>query len=528
MSQYPKRSDPFLRSQRKPDAAGQFVNEVLQESIVVGAMGLWHLLKSFVSRRAIISIPMVTGVAWISYLAAENGYHLLYLHENLPELFTPERINRLWQIPKIYHWFCLISLLLFPIAIGTGIWVRSIRTKFMRIFQRARIVNGLGDTPKLIREQKLDSDRRVYVFDANGIGISRFEERREEIESHFKTNLESIKYGVHKGKILLTFSKQSIPNRIHFTEVLAQMSLPRESFYLGITAEGPKTQGIAELPHMLIAGTTGSGKSTFFKQCLLGLLESSPHLQMYLIDLKSGLEMIDFKKAPNVQVIKDIDSAVKVLGLVEREMKNRFEYLEEAGRKHVVPEIDNKDRIVVAVDEASVLYMNRSRHDPEYEAAVKARNLADSISKLSRAAAIHLLLATQKLDRQVIPTSVSENISGRMAFRANSLQGSMVVLGSKEAWELPEIPGRGLWNFGTSKLIVQTPFIDEKTIRDRCERILMQFQKGQKKMFKSLLGEVEKQKSIKQRSKLAREFNKSKSNKTTSKQGTVLEGDGID
>jgi S-DNA-T family DNA segregation ATPase FtsK/SpoIIIE len=256
--------------------------------------------------------------------------------------------------------------------------------------------------------------------------------------------------------------------------------------------EGILTQGVAELPHMLIAGTTGSGKSIFFKQCLLGLLESSPYLQMYLIDLKGGLEMIDFKKAPNVQVIKDLDQAVRLLAMIEKEMKDRFTYLEEAQRKQIVPEKDKKDRIIVAVDEASVLYMNRNKNDPDYDHALEARRLADSISKLSRAAAIHLLLATQKLDRQVIPTSVSENISGRMAFRANSLQGSLIVLGTRDACDLPEVPGRGIWSFGTKKVIVQAPFVDEKTIKARCEHISELFHRGKRRLLSPMLGETEK------------------------------------
>ena len=136
--------------------------------------------------------------------------------------------------------------------------------------------------------------------------------------------------------------------------------------------------------------------------------------------------------------------------------------------------------------------MNRSKHDPDYQGSLDARRLADSISKLSRAAAIHLLIATQKLDRQVIPTSFSYNISGRMAFRANSLQGSMIVLGSKDACELPEIPGRGIWSYGTKKLIIQSPYADEKTIKAKCSQIADLFKEGKRKLFNPMIGDVEK------------------------------------
>ncbi|MBI2603761.1 MAG: hypothetical protein HYW48_11980 [Deltaproteobacteria bacterium] len=491
MSNYPNNKDSFSKFASKPDAIGQFVTEVLQEAIMVGSIGFWHLLKSIFSKRGIITIPLISGIGWVSYRIGSKAQHLVYLYELEPRLFTASRVNWLWTFPMMYHVGILFALFAFPVVIVMGIWARSIRTKFKRIFKNARLVNGLGDTPKLIRERRIDKERRLYLFDANGIGISEFEGKKEQIESHFRSNVETIKYGAHKGQIAVTFSKQIFPEKLHFNELVTMKVLPKESFYIGISVEGVKTQEIAALPHMLIAGTTGGGKSVFFKQCLLGLLESSPHLQMYLIDLKSGLEMIDFKKAPNVQVIKHIDQAVLVLGLVEREMKDRFAYLEMVNRKQIVPEIDNKDRVIIGVDEASVLYMNRSRHDPDYEAALEARRLADSISKLSRAAAIHLLLATQKLDRQVIPTSVSENISGRMAFRANSLQGSLIVLGTKDACELPEIPGRGIWSFGTRKVIVQAPFVDEKTVKSRCQGIEDMFKTGKRKILGKMLGDAQ-------------------------------------
>ncbi len=489
-SKYPGNKDAFKTSNPNPDVIGAFVTEAMQEFIVVASMGLWGLLKSFVSKKAVVTIPMVVGLAVASFMAAKTGYHIRLIHDIDPIIFTYARLKWLTRIPLMYHVAAIFCFILSPIVLMIGIWMRSIRTKFQRIFLKANLTNGLGDTPKLIRTQKLDKDRVSYIFDANGVGISEFLAKSERIEAHFKTNVESIKHADHKGQIAITFTKQVFPDRVSYLELTTQKVLPRESFYLGQTIEGPKVQGVAELPHMLIAGTTGSGKSVFFKQALLGLLESSPHLQMYLIDLKGGLEMIDFAKAPNVQVIKSMDQAVHLLRLIEREMKDRFRHLEESSRKQIVPEEDRRDRIVVAVDEASVLYMNRSRHDPDYQTSLDARQLADSISKLSRAAAIHLLLATQKLDRSVIPTSVSENISGRMAFRANSLQGSMVVLGCKDASELPEIPGRAIWAFGTQKIIIQAPFVDEKTIRARCEQVAEGFKAGKRKLLSPMIGKV--------------------------------------
>lgn len=84
-----------------------------------------------------------------------------------------------------------------------------------------------------------------------------------------------------------------------------------------------------------------------------------------------------------------------------------------------------------------------------------------------------------------------------MAFRANSLQGSLVVWGTKDACELPEIPGRGIWNFGTQK-VVQTPFVDEKTIKAPCVHIGELFQSGKRKLLSPMFGDAAKSKITKQ------------------------------
>ena len=136
--------------------------------------------------------------------------------------------------------------------------------------------------------------------------------------------------------------------------------------------------------------------------------------------------------------------------------------------------------------------MNRGHYDSDKNNALEARKLADSIAKLSRAAAIHLLLATQKLENQVIPTSVTENISGRMVFRVNSFQGSNQVIGSKDAMTLPEIPGRGIWSFGTKQLTIQAPYIDEEFIKEKCTEIERDFKDGRRKCFNPLIREREK------------------------------------
>ena len=383
------------------------------------------------------------------------------------------------------------TIAFFPVVLLLGFYVRGVATKYKIIFLKIGLKNNLGETPKIISRKKLDNFRTKYIFDNSCVDLSKFEEKRGEIEVSFRQNIESIKYGKHKGRTEIVLNKQDFPERVTYSKLFSSTPLPRDSFFIGYSAGGILTQSIAELPHLLIAGTTGSGKSVFLKQVLMGLLESTPHIQMYLVDLKGGLEMIDFKKSPNVRVVKTIEATLKLFQQVDAEMQTRFQMLEEKGKKQIIPKAGGKTRIVLAVDEASVLYMNRAASDPNRESVIEARALADSIAKRSRASAIHLILATQKVENRSIPTYVTENLSGRMVFRVNSLQASNQVIGSKDAMILPEIPGRGIWTFGIKKVVVQAPFIDGVTIKKRCKKM----SKVDEDTSNSMLGKGEEKKN---------------------------------
>ena len=492
---YPHNKDHFRRqhagNSAKPDEVSQAINEFLNEVIVLSFIGMWTLVKSIFSRRAPLTIAFLVGSLWGGYYISTEAIHFKLLHASYPEFFNYDRIMFLYKIHRDYYWATISFCFLLVATLIVGWYMRSVATKYKKMFCRVGLKNSIGETPKLIKKKKIDEYRKKYIFDSSGVGLTEFEAKKERLEAYFQHNVESMRYGKHKGRIEVTLNKQDFPTKVLYSDLAKRFPLPPESFFVGESMGGVLTQSIAELPHIIIAGTTGSGKSVCAKQILMGLLESTPHLQMYLVDLKGGLEMIDFVKAPNVKVVKTMDETLDLFRQVEREMKIRFGYLEEKGKKSILPKRDKKDRIVVVVDEASVLYMSRGPHDPDKDNAIEARNLADSIAKLSRAAAIHLVLATQKVENKVIPTSVTENISGRMVFRVNSFQGSNQVIGTKAAMMLPEIPGRGIWHFGTKTLTIQAPFIDEKTIQERCQRIAENFQSKRRKCFTPMVEEVE-------------------------------------
>lgn len=291
-------------SNKGPDKAGLIVEEILQNYIVTYGWGLSVILKSLINRRFWIAWPILLGSIFGILKFAKTGSHILWLHQIWPEVLTWNRLEFLYNYSIYHHGAVLWSLLSFAIVPCFGIYAMSIRSKYRKVFQRVGLKDGMGDTPKLVKKVKLDSFRTRLTFDPSGLGSSDFLKKKEALETILRGRIESINTNLKKGLIDVTFTTLKLPDSVHYLDIRAQLRLKEASFFLGNSGIGPQQQALRELPHMLIAGTTGSGKSVFFKQALLGILESTPHLQMYCIDLKGGLEMVDFSTAPNVRVVK--------------------------------------------------------------------------------------------------------------------------------------------------------------------------------------------------------------------------------
>ncbi|MFN9066316.1 MAG: FtsK/SpoIIIE domain-containing protein [Bdellovibrionales bacterium] len=362
------------------------------------------------------------------------------------------------------------------------------KRKLKEKFEAIGLVNRFNEAPLLINRLQVDECREFLLLNAKSIGIDQFESKKPAIEAAFGKKVESVKIGQDRRHVEITFNTKELPQWVSYQELVDKKLMEDGYFIVGESVSGVLRGKLSTFPHMLIAGTTGAGKSVFFKQTLLGLLKSTEHLQMYIVDLKKGLEASDFKNTPNIAIAKDPSEALLYLEKIQDEMNKRFKFLESKGHKSIEPKRDKKDLIVVAVDEAAELYAEKSRSDEDYEMFRRSQEITNSIARLGRAAGIHLILATQKVNKESINTSIQENISVRMCFRMNTLQGSLQVLGNKDALELSSIPGRGIFQHSNKQTEVQVPFVDGFGIQAACHEIAAEFQSGKRELFQPMLG----------------------------------------
>jgi S-DNA-T family DNA segregation ATPase FtsK/SpoIIIE len=197
----------------------------------------------------------------------------------------------------------------------------------------------------------------------------------------------------------------------------------------------PYVVNLDPLPHLLIAGATGSGKSVCINAVLLSLLYSnSPDdLELILIDPKR-VELTVFNDIPHLKtpVITDVPKTINALKWVVREMDRRFQVLSESGKRNVQaynasgPE-EPMPFLVVVIDELADLM------------AVAAREVEGAIIRLAqmaRAVGIHLIVATQRPSVDVITGLIKANITARAAFNVASAVDSRTILDTSGAEKL--------------------------------------------------------------------------------------------
>ena len=486
------------------DRAFGEIFQLFGQAIFGIGVGLGELIR-FAFQRTLTAFLAVSSYCLYVYLLVKDNLHLKLFLALDKEAFFWLRNKGVFNGDNTYH-FLLVSTFVLVIACAIfGFRWMYLRARDEKIFKLARLKNSEDRFPRVINRIRIDKDTIKMRIDPKGLGVTDFESKKDQLEGLFKLGvIEEIKRAKNdQSKLEILFSRAELPKMIRFSD-LETSQVSKDHFVIGMSKNGVITQNIAELPHMLIAGMTGSGKSVFFKQVLMSLLGSTPKLKMYLIDLKGGLEMTDFKDSERVEIISNVKDAVDVLEKVKNEMEDRFEHLKSIEKKTIVPERDGMPRIVLGIDECSVLYMKKNKGSSDYHNKVRAREITDDIAKLSRAAGIHLVLATQKVTKETIDTSIQDNIAAKVCFKMSGNNASVLVLGNKRAEELPQIRGRAIWHYGQDFIQFQAPFIEEKEIIEFCKedktkqktKVVKKKKTGGEKKSEdsndSLIGELEK------------------------------------
>ena len=183
---------------------------------------------------------------------------------------------------------------------------------------------------------------------------------------------------------------------------------------------------LAEMPHLLVAGATGSGKSVMLSGLLTSLLLTTDprQVKMVLIDPKR-VEFSQFTRVPHLitPVVTDVKKASNALSWAVAEMERRYEVLEKFGTRSLDGYNSRAENqmpyVVVVIDELADLMMS---------AAAKVEDAVIRLAQKARAVGIHLVVATQRPSVDVITGMIKSNVPSRIAFAVSSQVDSRVIL----------------------------------------------------------------------------------------------------
>ena len=301
---------------------------------------------------------------------------------------------------------------------------------------------------------------------APGVKVSKIINLSEDIARN--TSSESARIATIPGSSSVGIElPKSFRENVYLSEIISSNDFSKKNIKLpialGKSISGlPITGDLSSMPHLLIAGTTGSGKSVCINTIILSLLYRHPpeKCKFILIDPKM-LELSTYEGIPHLlcPVITEAKRAASVLGWVVKEMESRYRLMTRVGvrnidgynEKHKV----SMPYIVVIVDEMSDLMLVASK---------EIENYIQKLSQMARAAGIHIIMATQRPSVDVITGTIKANFPTRISFQVTSKIDSRTILGEQGAEQLL---GKGdmLYMSSANRIVrIHAPYVSENEI----------------------------------------------------------------
>lgn len=327
------------------------------------------------------------------------------------------------------------------------------------------LVNHAGMPPDLLRKRRDKDNARVTVweFRNQSIPLQEWEKKRLAIETALGITIVKLTYAKGKSRVLV----YAVPAGDDLPEVLKweDSYLSSKSFVLvlGESYTGPVTVNLAHIPHILLGGSTGSGKSILLKLLLMQALRKGA--EVYIADFKGG---VDFPKVwhEKCRMCFTEEDLCDTLDRLVEELERRKSALKALGCPNIdaYNEIAERplQRLIYACDEVAEVLDKTGRSKEDKELLAQIENRLSTIARLGRAFGIHLILATQRPDANIIPGQIKNNMDFRVCGRADSVLSQIILDNTSAAEQIPkDARGRFITGDGT---VFQGYLLDEERL----------------------------------------------------------------
>ena len=436
-----------MRNEDKERLNQQTQKKYLFQRLIKGCKAVWENTIHKIILIAFYPIAILTWYMFKSNLGLED------IPLISPVLFVLVDL----MLPALLIGGTLIILILFGTPYGFN--------KTSSEFQRIGMTNSAGEVPMLLTrtQDKRHSNMEILEFDAVGIPLTEWEKERGYIEAALNVNIVKIIEGRNKRRILLHVvpADSGLPDFIEWND--GYLIDDDSTLILGKSQLGLESVDLSKIPHILLGGSTGSGKSILLKVLLVQSLKKNAIVS--IADFKGG---VDFPKIwhDKCKMCFDEDTLLTLLTELTDELERRKKLFRDTGcanigdynKRSAVP----LQRHIFACDEIAEVLDKTGLTKEQKERIGLIENRLSIIARQGRAFGIHLILATQRPDANILSGQIRNNIDCRVCGRADTILSQIILDNTTAAEQIPKHKaGRFILHDGT---VFQGFWVDETNI----------------------------------------------------------------
>ena len=337
----------------------------------------------------------------------------------------------------------LLTLLLYPFG----------RRAAKDQLQCIGLVNHAGVAPDLLRKRRDKDNPRVTVweFRNQSIPLQEWEKKRLAIETALGITIVKLTYAKGKSRVLVYAvpAGDDLPEKLEWKDSY----LSPDSFVLtlGKSYTGPVTVNLAHIPHILLGGSTGSGKSVLLKLLLMQALCKGA--EVYIADFKGG---VDFPKVwhEKCRMCFAEEDLCNILDQFVEELERRKSAFKALGCPNIDAYNETTEqplpRLIFACDEVAEMLDKTGADNERKKLLSQIESMLSTIARQGRAFGIHLILSTQRPDATIIPGQIRNNMDFRVCGRADSVLSQIILDNTSAAEQIPkDARGRFITGDGT-------------------------------------------------------------------------------
>lgn len=334
----------------------------------------------------------------------------------------------------------IMMIILFPFFIGLWQYIkdrpkRKQRKYFNNLFQQIGLTLDDDSCPCYLYHYDKSEFVTVIAFNSF-IPLDEWMKKKDQIEIYMDVKIVDIRQDENNYRVInLVVQREQLPSMVNWDD--DYIDEYKNVLNIGVDYYGLVGMNLSQHPHAFIAGETGSGKSNILK-CLIHQSIIKGY-DVILIDFKRGVSFSSFGEVVNI--CYDYTSAMKLLKSMVEETVSRLDTFREA-RVDNIKDYNEKTgdylhRKIIFIDELAELLKTRDK-----EISNILNDCIETLTRLSRAVGIHLIMGIQRPDSTIISGQIKNNVSYRVCGRFVDKEPSRIMLGDSRASTIPNIKGR--------------------------------------------------------------------------------------